>query len=724
MLAAEDVGLAARSEAEIFSDIERLCSSDGFVHAFAYLIFRNNTIRYSTQLTAQAFDHQYEPDHLVRSELNLLFGLIVKRPESIARPAPERMQTLLDEAQKLLAELHQSIIELCVAAFRAHLANPEPERDLLSSGLFLREVMFYDGESAYDFQYIDLSCLKFGNDKDWLEQHKGFAPADALEIATAIIEIQNSRISSINSDFRKIHPDDLDFLNPLSFTLEEVVAKTKLDESRVRRFLAEYSIEPATMTNTAYIAPSEFNEVTARPILKRSDGKLVLFSQYGLAEALYTAPYFWMVKDKGYEAKLSDNRGRYVEDFSAECLRRVFGRDNVHERVLLVKANGDHAGEIDVLVVYSNRAIVVQAKSKGLTQNAKRGFDDAIKGDFQKSVRDAYAQAYDCAQLLNSSDIKLVSATLPKYEALPQFKEIYLFCVLSENYPALACQSRQFLAAPPHPTIKFPFVVDVFFLDVMCEILNDPLYFLSYANRRAHYAHRIESSHELVVFAFHLKSNLWLDKDTSALHIGDDIATELEIAMMARRRGVPGAKVPDGIPTRLANTTITRIIHNIASRPEPPLLDLGLELLKLSEGTLKLLSSRIDEAIIRSRKDRNSQDVTIATPHAGLSVHINDLSDEEANRRLLVHCELRKYRMKAGEWYGLCISAMSGLPRFATNLHSEWVHNPKLALHSKRLSVEAPLVGGIVRANRIKVGRNDRCPCGSGKKYKHCCLRS
>ena len=22
-----------------------------------------------------------------------------------------------------------------------------------------------------------------------------------------------------------------------------------------------------------------------------------------------------------------------------------------------------------------------------------------------------------------------------------------------------------------------------------------------------------------------------------------------------------------------------------------------------------------------------------------------------------------------------------------------------------------------------KVGRNDPCPCGSGKKYKHCCMR-
>jgi SEC-C motif-containing protein len=29
-----------------------------------------------------------------------------------------------------------------------------------------------------------------------------------------------------------------------------------------------------------------------------------------------------------------------------------------------------------------------------------------------------------------------------------------------------------------------------------------------------------------------------------------------------------------------------------------------------------------------------------------------------------------------------------------------------------------------VRASGPKVGRNDPCPCGSGKKYKHCCLAS
>jgi uncharacterized protein YchJ len=27
-----------------------------------------------------------------------------------------------------------------------------------------------------------------------------------------------------------------------------------------------------------------------------------------------------------------------------------------------------------------------------------------------------------------------------------------------------------------------------------------------------------------------------------------------------------------------------------------------------------------------------------------------------------------------------------------------------------------------IKRNAVKIGRNDPCPCGSGKKYKKCCL--
>jgi len=46
------------------------------------------------------------------------------------------------------------------------------------------------------------------------------------------------------------------------------------------------------------------------------------------------------------------------------------------------------------------------------------------------------------------------------------------------------------------------------------------------------------------------------------------------------------------------------------------------------------------------------------------------------------------------------------------DIHAFW-----LARHSDNLSILQP-----VRRQEPKVGRNDLCPCGSGKKYKQCCL--
>ncbi|RYZ84342.1 MAG: DUF1186 domain-containing protein, partial [Proteobacteria bacterium] len=31
---------------------------------------------------------------------------------------------------------------------------------------------------------------------------------------------------------------------------------------------------------------------------------------------------------------------------------------------------------------------------------------------------------------------------------------------------------------------------------------------------------------------------------------------------------------------------------------------------------------------------------------------------------------------------------------------------------------------GLPIRNPVKIGRNDPCPCGSGKKYKKCCLNA
>ena len=59
----------------------------------------------------------------------------------------------------------------------------------------------------------------------------------------------------------------------------------------------------------------------------------------------------------------------------------------------------------------------------------------------------------------------------------------------------------------------------------------------------------------------------------------------------------------------------------------------------------------------------------------------------------------------------------------------EFADEPAPAGHGQQMPAEAAVPKRehkqqTVRREAPKVGRNDPCPCGSGKKYKHCCGRT
>ena len=117
-----------------------------------------------------------------------------------------------------------------------------------------------------------------------------------------------------------------------------------------------------------------------------------------------------MLSDKDYRNEATKNRGGFLEKYSAERLRSVFGQHRVFENVNVWEGN-NNIGEIDVLVLFANRAIIVQAKSKRLTIEARKGNDLQIKDDFKKSVQDAYDQGLICAKCLNNSRYIFKDAT-------------------------------------------------------------------------------------------------------------------------------------------------------------------------------------------------------------------------------------------------------------------------------------------------------------------------
>ena len=69
------------------------------------------------------------------------------------------------------------------------------------------------------------------------------------------------------------------------------------------------------------------------------------------------------------------------------------------------------------------------------------------------------------------------------------------------------------------------------------------------------------------------------------------------------------------------------------------------------------------------------------------------------------------------------------LEKLYYNMHdakAKWLYNIKewetLLSKDKRREIKKAYRDSVVVVKKEKIGRNDPCPCGSGKKYKKCCM--
>ena len=116
-----------RSEAEVFSDLESLCHSDGYLHTIAYFCFRDNTVRHGEEIQKEDFLEQYGTDRLLRIEISTLIGLActVKLNANLLTPA--KMQENIEKTEALLLELHHSMMPDISDIFKLD-ANNQPDK--------------------------------------------------------------------------------------------------------------------------------------------------------------------------------------------------------------------------------------------------------------------------------------------------------------------------------------------------------------------------------------------------------------------------------------------------------------------------------------------------------------------------------------------------------------------------------------------------------------------
>ena len=691
--------------------------SPGYAHVIASFCFRDNIVKYSgEELKADDYLNLHSPKRLNRPEISTLTGLMLKAELDLAQPSLAQFKHYFERTEELLRELQHAMNMPVLAALSGEALSKG--FDPFSQGAYYREPIFYCGESAYVFQYRDFSVWKYSKDDAWLLSNKGFAIADARTVVAALEEFQEKKLLGTLTALRGTAPDQWTVLPGFTFSLQDLVEASRLAPEIVEAVVSAFTF-PSVDRNSTFGHLDDYNAANALPIIAVGDDQFVLFQSYSLAEALYESPFYWLGADKAYASLAMKHRGEVTETFARQRLERVFGKAHVHAGVNIMASKEHTVGEIDVLVLFGNRAIVLQAKSKRLTMEARKGNDLVLKSDFQKSIQESYDQGLSCAQHLLDGKHKFIDANGVEIQLPMSVRAVYIVCLISDHYPALSFQARHFLKANTTLQIPAPFVMDVFALDAMTEMLESPLRLLSYVERRVKYADVVMAGHELTILAYHLRKNLWFDGEFNMALLGDDISVPLDIAMASRRAGISGEKTPDGILTRLHKTSLGRVVSNIEARPDPASIDLGFLLLTLGEETMIKVSGAIDALAKQAAIDGNVHDITVAVGNTGLTVHVHDRPSSEARERLRGHCNLRKYSQKAPTWFGLCLGSDHSV-RFGLKLEQEWQQDDEM----DRLvgTMPAPkkfrALGNLTKTR--KIGRNDKCPCGSGKKYKKC----
>ncbi len=659
----------------------------------------------------------WSQSRLIRTEITTLIGLTMRGPIDFSLPAPEILSDYLERSHALLEELHQTMLPPPPGHPRTDSAA-SPISDQYTFGQFLREPIFYGGESAYPFQYRDLTPRKYDADSTWLLENKSLRLEVGKSVCQGVADILNQQLYETLIALRDKPREEWTLLPGFMFSCEELACYIDQPIDDVRAFVKAFSL-PENERNTTFTSLNAFNAANAYPFIQSGTDEFLLLQYYGVTEAFYETPFYWMLDDESYKSDALSHRGSFTESFAADRLSLVFGPDRVFQNVEIQKTKGETLGEIDALVIFGDRVIVVQAKSKRLTLEARRGNDRALRDDFKKAVQDAIDQSYLCAELLNDSTVKLRCKDgrpipLPAYP-----RTIFPVTVVADHYPALAFQARHFLKVKSTEQIALPLVTDIFTLDTVTEMLASPLRFLSYLSFRAHYSDKIMASHEHMILSYHLRQNLWFENGVDLVMVDDEVSSDLDVAMAVRREGIPGNATPDGILTRFEGTRFESIISEIDDKAEPVAINLGFMLLELGEDTVQNINVNIEKVLTLCAADGGFHNMVISISGAstGLTVHCSQDSYRMVESRLQRHCEVRKYTEKANSWFGLALTPV-GSVRLVAELVGEWRADPVMA---RRVEEWAAQASGKMK-RKSKIGRNDPCYCGSGKKYKYCCI--
>ena len=702
----------------IIEKIENLTKERGFIYTLTLILFKDLFIDLDNPE-----DMNWET-RLNYQELSFLIGLMVKNAFSIDLIDEPVAKDQAIRTYALFKDLHNAFLEPAKEHFSKtpEIRSPENKEDnmesFLGSGNMMAESIFYGDSGACDFQFLEFSAKRYLKDKKWINANKGFELDTCIAVCKKFKNLHIQRHA--NAQKPKSFEEFCGFA--LSFFCFKKDDLSEFARRELENIFKEFSLVPG-VANKNLTLPGEYNEIHSHPIVILGDNLYFIPILFNLAQSIYESPFYWMLRDKEYAETSFKNRGEATVDIAYDLLTGVFQAKNVYRQVKIEKNKKNTITDIDLLAVTGNKAIVLQIKSKKLTELSRKGDKDKLKQDFQAAIQEAYDQAVDSRHAILEKDTRLLDLAGNEIKLEDSINDVYIICVTSDHYPAVSFQTRIYLKKSPEE--PFPIAISIFDLDVLAYYLKDPFEFLYFLRQRIALYESFIAQNEIELLGWHLNKKLYPVQNESGRKVDmvsvEGMADLIDAHFQYVRGGQPRTKIMDQLYAKWANPEFQEIINHLKESKQAGFTDAILFLYDLAGHGADQFINKVKEVKERCLREKKSLRFYMMGSHNKSAIsYVCDLeNDGKLFRHVIEYCEIKKYQTKSD----LCLG-LGGIAGSKNNFEvimfhkSPWKQDPQLdEIAKEHYATGKPM---SLKSGK-KIGRNDLCWCGSGKKFKKCC---
>jgi hypothetical protein len=428
--------------------------------------------------------------------------------------------------------------------------------------------------------------------------------------------------------------------------------------------------------------------------------------------------------------KYQKHKSEWLEKKIAEYLSKMFPFKNIYKNLTYPNPdkNDGSIAEIDFVIEWGPFLVLIEAKAKQFRMESQLGDAGRLRTDIKANIEDAFEQARRAVRYIEKNHTpKFMETTTGRDLVIDKnnVQRIYLLTVSQHYLAGLATDLAALKSLELFKDDEYPISLCLADIEIISEFCDGPDVFLHYIERRLATQKKqvFVCTDEIDFFGAYLDTRLRIEdrflkkgeRRPNWINLGP-WSNEFDDWMRYKRGHIsepPSIKleVPDEVHQILVE--LRRNDNDNAAKW------IAFALLDMSDNGLRMIAKiirqlRTDELTRGKFRRLVVQDGdTVISFTASL-----DLPKSLLHKRTAERAIVEKYRRKALKSISFGIMVLDAKPfECATWAEGPWEPDEKM---EKLVEAEPPFVPA---PGQKLPGRNDPCVCGSGKKFKKCCLR-